>query len=71
MARSHPEPDWDLKMERRQFSNDGRHRLMVARTASASCDRIVASPSCGQLIVTGMKDQGIEMNHVRRADALT
>src|SRR4051812_34303666 len=54
MARSHPAPDCDWRSENFQASNDGRARLMTSATASWSLVLSAASPSCGQLIVTGM-----------------
>ena len=45
MAMSHPPPDCDLKRHSRQFSNDGRQRLMTPSTSRASSERSAASPS--------------------------
>src|SRR3954469_5514922 len=54
IARSHPSPDWDLNRDKRQRSNDGRHRFTTDCTALVNWVRSAASPSWGQLIETAI-----------------
>jgi hypothetical protein len=55
IAKSHPSPDCDLNNERRQRSNEGRHRFTTDWTALVNWVRSAASPSCGQLIETAIE----------------